>query len=330
MEITLCLIVKNEEQKLPACLNSLQGVFHKLVIIDTGSTDRTVEIAREFGAELFDFTWVKNFSSARNFALSKIKTDWTMMVDADDTLEEKSKEKLILTLQNLPSDVQGVFLPYLYSNVSNGRGTMAYLPRIWKTDLELKYILPIHEYLDVPRGVLSHFVRLDFPLVHHKTGEDFSKSFMRNVEILEYAYVHGDRHPRILFYLGHDNFYGGHVQDSLKWFQKFLRLKTRHPHEAYKAHMMISKIFLELGDTPAAIKSYRKAIKVCPDFLDAHILLGDLLAKNGNYSKAVQCYTEALGCKPPRTHIFLNTHLDYAYAQRRMHETLKALEKKHQ
>ncbi len=324
MEITLCLIVKNEEQKLPACLQSFRGVFQKLVVVDTGSTDKTVDIARQFGAEVFHYEWTKNFSQARNFALSKVKTVWTMMVDADDTLE--SKDLLLSELQKLPKETLGVFLPYLYSNVRKGRGTMAYLPRVWKTDLGLTYTLPIHEYLNVPHDVLQKFARVNVPLLHHKSEEDFSKSFQRNVEILEYAYKKGDRHPRILFYLGHDSFYAGHVKASLGWFQKFLRLKTKHPHEAYKAWMMIAKIHLKNGDNEALKKAYQKAIKICPDFLEPHILLGDLALQEKDYEAAALFYNSALQCKPPRTHIFLNTHLDYAYAERKLHEALKALE----
>lgn len=324
MEITLCLIVKNEEQKLPACLQSFRGVFQKLVVVDTGSTDGTVEIAKKFGAEVFHFEWTKNFSEARNFALSKVKTEWTMMADADDTLE--FKDRLLIELQKLPKGILGVFLPYLYSNVRNGRGTMAYLPRIWKTDLGLTYTLPIHEYLNVPHDVLQKFVRVNVPLLHHKSDEDFSKSFQRNVEILEHAYEKGDRHPRILFYLGHDSFYAGNVEASLKWFRKFLLLKTKHPHEAYKAWMMIAKIHLKNGDKAAAKIAYQKAIKMCPDFLEPHILLGDLAMLEQKFEKAVEFYNEALQCKSPRTHIFLNTHLDYAYAERKLHEALKALE----
>jgi len=326
MEITLCLIVKNEEQKLSACLESFRGVFQKLIIVDTGSTDGTIEIAQQFGAEVFHFEWKNNFSDARNFALSKVKTAWTMMADADDTLE--SKVQLLNELKNIPDGSIGVFLPYLYSNVRNGRGTMAFLPRIWKTNLRLTYVLPVHEYLNIPREILQSFVRINVPVLHHKTDAEFSKSFVRNVQILEDAYAHGDHHPRILFYLGHDNFYAGHLQESLKWFQKFLRLKTKHPHEAYKVWMLIAKIHTKNGDLAVAIKAYQKAIKMCPDFPEPHIFLGDLALTKGKFEKAVEYYNDALRCKPPKTHIFLNTHLDYAYAERKLHEALRALEPK--
>jgi len=327
MEITLCLIVKNEEKKLPACLHSFQGVFQKLVIVDTGSDDKTVDVARRFHADVYDFEWNKNFADTRNFALSKVKTPWTMMVDADDTLDPESKPFLLETLAKLSDRTIGVFLPYLYSNVHNGKGTSAFLPRIWKTDLGLRYTLPIHEYLDIPKDLLSKFSRIEAPIIHHKSEFDFSKSFLRNVEILEHAYKKGDRHPRILFYLGHDHFYAGNIEASMKWFKKFLLLRKKHPHEAYKASMMMAKIYLRENDRANAKKAYQKAIKYCSQFLEPHLLLGDLALEGKKYLSAIKYYNEALHCKPPQTHIFLNTHLDYAYAERKLHEALKALEK---
>ena len=73
--LSVCLIVKNEEAHLARCLESVRGLWDDLVVVDTGSTDHTVEIARSFGARLFDFTWVDDFSAARNFCLDQITTD---------------------------------------------------------------------------------------------------------------------------------------------------------------------------------------------------------------------------------------------------------------
>jgi glycosyltransferase involved in cell wall biosynthesis len=326
MEITLCLIVKDEEEKLSACLRSFDGIFQKLVIVDTGSSDKTKDIAAEFGAEMFNFKWIKDFSKARNFALSKVNTEWVMMVDADDTLE--SKDKLMNELSRLSSDTLGVFMPYLYSNINGGNGIMAFLPRIWKTNLNIKYILPVHEYLNVPANLLQKFVRINTPIIHHKIHEDFSKSFQRNIEILENAHKKGDKHPRILFYLGHDNFYAGNDDASMKWFKKFLKLPGVHLHEAYKAWMIIAKIHTKSNNIVKAKKAYLKAIEKCPDFLEPHILLGDLAMTAKDFKHAVEYYNEALYCKPPRTHIFINTHLNYKYAEQKILEALKAIEPK--
>src|SRR5687767_12493572 len=84
--LSVCLIVKNEERYLAQCLQSVRGLWDDLVIVDTGSTDRTVEIAESFGARVFHFTWCDDFSAARNFCLDQITTDWILSLDADETI----------------------------------------------------------------------------------------------------------------------------------------------------------------------------------------------------------------------------------------------------
>jgi glycosyltransferase involved in cell wall biosynthesis len=80
------MIVKNEAMNLRPSLESARGVFDNIVIVDTGSTDRTKEIAREFGAKVFDFDWVDNFAAARNEALAHATGDYAFWLDADDVL----------------------------------------------------------------------------------------------------------------------------------------------------------------------------------------------------------------------------------------------------
>ncbi len=89
------MIVKNEETNLPTCLESVRGVFDEIVVLDTGSNDRTVEIARSFGARVFDFVWVDDFGAARNAALARAKGDYAFWLDADDLIEASERVKLV-------------------------------------------------------------------------------------------------------------------------------------------------------------------------------------------------------------------------------------------
>ena len=84
--LSLCMIVKDEEEYLPRCLGSIKPVVDEMIIVDTGSTDRTRDIAIIFGAKVFDFTWKDDFSEARNFSLSKAGGDWIFVLDADEVL----------------------------------------------------------------------------------------------------------------------------------------------------------------------------------------------------------------------------------------------------
>ena len=88
------MIVRDEEENLPHCLESVRGVFDEIVVVDTGSTDRTSEIARSFGAKVFDFVWVDDFAAARNEALAHATGDYAFWLDADDVVEPAEREKL--------------------------------------------------------------------------------------------------------------------------------------------------------------------------------------------------------------------------------------------
>src|SRR3990172_9025878 len=84
--ISLCMIVKNEEEHVARCLQSVKDVADEIIVIDTGSTDATVKIARSFGARVSKFKWIDDFSAARNFGLGKATKEWIFIMDADDVL----------------------------------------------------------------------------------------------------------------------------------------------------------------------------------------------------------------------------------------------------
>jgi glycosyltransferase involved in cell wall biosynthesis len=98
---SLTMIVKNEEANLPTCLESVRGLFDEIVVLDTGSKDRTAEIARSFGARVFDFVWVDDFAAARNAALARAKGDYAFWLDADDLIEPTERAKLETLLAQL-------------------------------------------------------------------------------------------------------------------------------------------------------------------------------------------------------------------------------------
>ena len=91
----------DEEKNLPHCLESVRGLFDEIVVVDTGSVDRTIEIAREFGARVFDFVWVDDFAAARNAALARATGDYAFWLDADDVVEPPEQEKLKALLEGL-------------------------------------------------------------------------------------------------------------------------------------------------------------------------------------------------------------------------------------
>ena len=93
--LSLCMIVKNEEKYIAKSIDSVKDIVNEIVIIDTGSTDSTLDILKNYNVKLYNYKWENDFASARNFAINKIKSDWILFLDADEILDEASKDNLI-------------------------------------------------------------------------------------------------------------------------------------------------------------------------------------------------------------------------------------------
>ena len=109
--ISLCMIVKNEEKVLGRCLDSAAGLVDEMVIVDTGSTDATREVASAYTSRIYDFPWRDDFAAARNFAFSKGNMDYLMWLDADDVLLPEDREAFLEPKRTLSSDVDVVMSP---------------------------------------------------------------------------------------------------------------------------------------------------------------------------------------------------------------------------
>jgi GT2 family glycosyltransferase len=109
-KVSLTMIVRNEEANLPKCLASAEGLFDEIVVVDTGSTDRTKEIARSFGARVFDFVWVDDFAAARNAALARATGNYAFWLDADDILDPPQRERLKRVIDGLGSSGQTAYV----------------------------------------------------------------------------------------------------------------------------------------------------------------------------------------------------------------------------
>jgi len=105
--LSLCMIVKNEQPNLVRCLSSVKAAVDEIIVVDTGSTDRTKDIAAVFGAKVFDFAWDEDFSGARNFSLSKAAGEWILVLDADETVSSRDHERLRSLIRKCPKGIGG-------------------------------------------------------------------------------------------------------------------------------------------------------------------------------------------------------------------------------
>ncbi|OAA90625.1 tetratricopeptide repeat-containing glycosyltransferase family 2 protein [Clostridium ljungdahlii] len=154
-EISLCMIVKNEEKYLPACLESIKDIVDEIIIVDTGSTDKTVEIAQNYGAKVYYFKWNNNFSEARNVSLKYATKDWILIMDADDELQPKYRDNFKLLLNSKLDDNAVYFfetLNYCGDKPDDNCITINLNPRMFKNGRGFHYEGEIHNQLIYPHN----------------------------------------------------------------------------------------------------------------------------------------------------------------------------------
>lgn len=147
ISISVCMIVKNEEKVLKRCLDSLEGLYDELIIVDTGSTDSTRSIASEYTDKIYDFEWVDDFSEARNFSFSKATCDYIYCPDADEILDEENRAKFKMLKQVMIPEVEIVQMKYV-NQLENGsvyNFDSEYRPKLYKRLRSFTFIDPVHE-----------------------------------------------------------------------------------------------------------------------------------------------------------------------------------------
>ena len=147
IRISLCMIVKNEEKVLDRCLASVFDLMDEIIIVDTGSTDRTKEIAGKYTGRIYDFAWCDDFSKARNFAFEKAACDYIYSADADEVLDEENHEKFRLLKENLMPEVEIVQM-YYGNQLANGtvyNFDRELRPKLFKRLRNFVWTEPVHE-----------------------------------------------------------------------------------------------------------------------------------------------------------------------------------------
>ena len=148
MELSLCMIVRNEEARLGACLESVKDAVDEIVIVDTGSTDRTKEIALSCTPHVYDYVWEDDFAAARNASMALATKPFILWLDADDVLDAPEKEKLIALRERLDDSVDAVMLPYHYAFAPDGTPALVFeRERIVDTVTDRKHVSVLFERL---------------------------------------------------------------------------------------------------------------------------------------------------------------------------------------
>lgn len=308
--IGVALIASNAETTIRDCLESFKDHVDQIVVIINNSKDKTEEICRSInGVEVHNFEWVDDFAIARNFSFSKLKTDWLLWVDSDDTLIHPEGLRELSTIH---PEVGAIWFPYHYAHDEFGNVTTIYeRERLLRAKYGWVWRSRIHE--TVSPMFSCKYVRTDKVIVKHNHTAGAPRHD-RNFKLLYKMLEEDPEDKRIWLYLGHQHFASQEWLKSSEWYLKFGQDNGAIPLERYQALCYCSKAMREFGERQA-IEVALAAVELFPDYRDGYLELATSYLKFGDYPKAIQFAEIAMLkdlIKEPPSIIFINP-LDYSF-----------------
>jgi glycosyltransferase involved in cell wall biosynthesis len=298
MKLSLSMIVKNEERFLPGCLESVKDLVDEMVIVDTGSTDRTKEIARNFGAKIFDFEWQDDFSLARNESLRRTKGDWVLYLDADERIDKSYHDKIRKLISVGKADA---FLLNLKSKIGTKDGAQYHLvsyPRLFRKLKGVSFKGKVHEQI-TNSLVTAHarIVQTDIVIIHLGYAQDdevIREKAKRNYILLLSQVERRENYGYALYQLGQTEIVLGETEKGIAHlYEALVAGGFGKPVEA-SIFGIIAENKSKLGDAEGALLACEKSLESAPSQSFALIMKGDIFLKIGKHHEAVEVYLKAL------------------------------------
>lgn len=291
--ISLCMIVKNEEDVLARCLESVRGIADEIIVVDTGSTDKTVEIARQFTNQVYYFDWRDDFSAARNFAFSFARNDYTLWLDADDLLLPADREAFLNLKDNLSPDVDVVLMKYNISFDTQGNPTFGYyrerLVRTGKFHWEGR----VHEIIP-PAGNLLFS---NIAVTHRKTRPSAPD---RNLKIYETMLSQGIAlSPREQYYYARELFDHKRYQQAASCFSSFLKEGKGWVEDNISACLCMADCYFAAGERDRGLTALLHSFSYDLPRPEVCCALGQYFMQCDAYRQAAFWYETACRCKLP-------------------------------
>ncbi|MCL4510997.1 MAG: glycosyltransferase [Bacteroidetes bacterium] len=270
-KLSLCMIVKNEEEYLPKCLQSVRGIADEIIVVDTGSTDSTIEIAKRFGAKVVDHKWRSDFAEARNVSLEFASGEWILVLDADEELPQETRNKIAEVIGTLGADGIEVLVR---SELPDGDAAIydeTKIVRLFRSKKEYRYVMPIHEQIrpSIEKGGGKIFAS-DLVISHHgySRGNVQGKENRadRNLKMLYNALSISPDDPYLHYQIGATLMSIGKRDEAYDELKKTLALDYAKLSGATldKLFMKISQLALERNDYGQAIEFAEKSLQQNP------------------------------------------------------------------
>lgn len=306
--VSLCMIVKNEGKYLRRCLSSVLNIVDEIVIVDTGSSDDTVEIAKEFGAVLGYFEWNQNFSDARNHALSLATKEWILILDADEYLRLEDQDKLIEAFNDFSND--GYIIKTLnFNGADNNQTFITNLnQRIFKNNQNYTYKGAIHEQVIClnPEKQKNGFKIIDVGFYHSgylaTVVKDKNKP-NRNLNILKKVAEEDPSNTFTLFNLANEYSQLNDLEEAFRLYDEAYKKESFSVGFMPKLVIFRLQCLINMDKTDEALQAIQEGLKAYPDYTELVYYRAVLEKKIGQITKAIKSYETCLEMGKPRAEI---------------------------
>lgn len=279
--ISLCMIVKNEALLLSRCLDSIKEVADEIIIVDTGSTDNTVEIAKSYTQKVYHFDWIDDFSAARNFSFDQATKDYILWLDADDYIKPKDLNKIKRLKKVLSDNTNSVYFNYDYAFDDFGNPTLTFKrERLVKNNPENRWVGFVHEYIDTQGEVMDISITVSHGRVHGDSDRNLNIYRKKIKEEVPFS-------TRDVFYYAKELYYHNLFEEAISEFEHLLNHHTMWIEDRIDAAA-------KLADSYNALGYFEKAKKFLYGFITDHPLRAELLYRIGKTHMHFKEYEHAL------------------------------------
>jgi len=307
MSVSLSIIVKNEENSLPLCLNSVKDLVDEIVVLDTGSTDKTPEIAKEFDAKVYHFEWCNDFSAARNTALKYVTSDWILVLDADETLTPE----IIPHIKKVIEQPEYLVINLVRQEVAASQSPYSLISRLFRNHLDIRFSRPYHALIDdsifeiltsEPQWQIGYLPQIAILHTGYKSSviREQNKHTKAQVAMESFLKKHS-QDAYVCSKLGALYIDLGKVNEGMELLKHGLACGPFSDEVCYELHYHLAIGYNKLKNYQRAISHYQAAmiLPILPILkLGAYNNLGNLLKATGDIEGAKNAYFTALAIDP--------------------------------
>jgi glycosyltransferase involved in cell wall biosynthesis len=296
--ISVCMIAKDEERYIEECLKRLVGYGFEIIVTDTGSSDRTKEIASKYADKVLDFEWIDDFSAARNFCADHASNNWIMAIDCDEYVTKVAVPQIRILMQKFPKCTGSVNIT---SVLYNDKGEKVYdevgVPRFYNRRI-FRYENAIHEQLNpISSSASSKLFLVPMEIIHQGyaiSPEEMKVKQMRNLELLHKCVEKEPDNAYIWFQIGQSEYIIGNKEGSIQYYEKALSLNP--DINLQYVHLLIYDLaisYKETGRVKQAVEFMEKYEEYCKDakFVYMH---GMVYIENNDILKALMCFLKVI------------------------------------